>query len=93
MRLSAKALALTCALIWGGAIAITALAHLLIPSYGTAFLAFLSSIYPGFHGAKSVTDALTGTVYGLVDAGFGGALFAWLYNLFGSRIHVSAHQH
>ena len=85
MQLSVRSLGLACALIWGGGIAFAALAHLAVPSYGSAFLAFLSSIYPGFHGAHSFADALTGIGYGLVDGGIGGAIFAWLYNLLASR--------
>ena len=30
-------------------------------------------------------DALVGTTYGLVDGGFGGFFFGWLYNLFAGR--------
>jgi hypothetical protein len=85
MQLSVRSLALACGLIWGGGIAFAALAHLAIPTYGSVFLAFLSSIYPGFHGARSLADALTGIGYGLVDGGIGGAIFAWLYNLLASR--------
>ena len=90
MQLSVKSLALTCALIWGGGIAFTALARLAFPSYGSAFFAFLSSIYPGFHGAHSFADALTGIGYGLIDGGVGGAIFAWLYNLLASRPSMPA---
>jgi hypothetical protein len=89
-QLSVRSLALACALIWGGGIAITALAHLAIPSYGSAFLTFLSSIYPGFHGAHSFADALMGIGYGLVDGGIGGAILAWLYNLLASGHRMPA---
>ena len=90
MKLSVQALALACALIWGGGIALTALAHLAVPSYGSAFLAFVSSIYPGFDGGHSFADALKGIGYGLVDGGVGGAILAWLYNLLASRQRASA---
>jgi len=93
MQLSIKAFALSFGLIWGGGIAVTALLHLAIPSYGSAFLGFLSSIYPGFHGARSLPDALVGTAYGLLDGGVGGAIFASLYNLIVSRLGSSAIQH
>jgi hypothetical protein len=82
MRISAKALALASGLIWGGGVAVAALVHLAVPSYGSAFLAFVSSIYPGFHGARSLGDALVGIGYGLVDGFIGGFIFAWLYNAF-----------
>jgi hypothetical protein len=78
-------MALASALLWGGGVAFTALVHLAVPSYGTAFLAFVGSIYPGFHGASSFGDALLGIVYGLADGFCGGLIFAWLYNLFVPR--------
>lgn len=89
MKLSIRGLALACALIWGGGIAVAALVHLAIPSYGSAFLAFVSSIYPGFHGAASLSDALKGIGYGLVDGGVGGAIFAWLYNVLAGGLRTS----
>jgi hypothetical protein len=90
MNLSVRAIALACALIWGGGIALAALVHLAIPSYGSAFLAFVSSIYPGFHGAANVSDALRGIGYGLIDGGVGGAIFAWLYNTLAWRLRTPA---
>jgi hypothetical protein len=85
MSLSVKALMITCGLLWGGAIACVALVHLAIPSYGSSFLEGISSIYPGFHGARNLGDALVGTAYGLVDGAFGAFFFGWLYNLFARR--------
>ena len=85
MRLSLKALSITCGLLWGGAIACVGLVHLASPSYGSSFLEGISSIYPGFHGARSLGDALVGTAYGLIDGGLGGFFFGWLYNLFAGR--------
>ena len=81
MRLSVKAMAFALGLIWGGGVAFAALAHLAFPSYGTGFLEFVSSIYPGFHGARNLGDALLGTVYGLFDGAGAGLILAWLYNL------------
>jgi hypothetical protein len=85
MRLSAKAMALALGLLWGGGVAVAALVHLVNPSYGGAFLDVVSSIYPGFHGARSLGDALLGTAYGLIDGSVGGFIFASLYNLFAGR--------
>lgn len=82
MRISAKALALASALLWGGGVAFTALIHLAVPSYGAAFLDFVGSIYPGFHAGRSFGDALVGVGYALLDGFVGGLIFAWLYNLF-----------
>ncbi len=82
MHLSTKALALASGLIWGGGVAFASLAHLLFPSYGSGFLEFVSSIYPGFHAARSFGDTLVGTGYALVDGALGGFFLAWLYNKF-----------
>lgn len=86
MRLSTKALMIACGSLWGGAIACLGLIHLAIPSYGTSFLEGVSSIYPGFHGARSLGDALVGAAYALIDGGLGGFIFGWLYNLFAGRV-------
>jgi hypothetical protein len=85
MRLSLKALTIVCGLIWGGAIACVGLVHLASPAYGSSFLEGISSVYPGFHGARSLGDALVGAAYGLIDGGFGGFFFGWLYTLFVGR--------
>ncbi len=81
MRLSMKAMAVTSGLLWGGAVLAVGLAHLARPSYGEKFLDGVSSIYPGFHGARDLPDALVGTGYALVDGAVGGLMFASLYNL------------
>ena len=85
MKLSTKAMALALAILWGGGVACTALVHLAFPSYGTAFLEAVASIYPGFHAARSFADAMLGTGYALVDGACGGFVFAWLYNFFAGQ--------
>jgi hypothetical protein len=82
MRLSAKSLAITIAVLWGGGILFVGLVNLVSASYGTAFLEWASSIYPGFRNSRSFADVLVGTGYGVVDGGVGGLLFGWLYNFF-----------
>jgi hypothetical protein len=81
VRLSVKAITIVSALLWGGGVLFVGLIHLASPSYGASFLDGVSSIYPGFHGARSLADALVGTGYALVDGASGGFVFAWLYNL------------
>jgi hypothetical protein len=93
MRISPKAFGLAFAIVWGGGVACSSFVHLIVPSYAAAFLAFVSSIYPGFHGARSFADALVGTVYALLDGGIGGLFFAWLYNQFLPRSSSTAVQH
>lgn len=81
MKLSIRALALACGLLWGGGILTVGVAHRFAPDYGRAFLDMVASIYPGYEvgGLRSVA---VGTAYGFVDGFVGGALLAWLYNLF-----------
>jgi hypothetical protein len=85
MRLNVFAFAAAVALIWSGAILLVACAHLAWPGYGGAFLEFAASIYPGYHPGPGLGSVVTGTLYGLVDGGIGGAIFAWLYNLLQGR--------
>lgn len=82
MKLDIKAMALTAGLIWGLAMLVTGLANLVCSGYGQAFLSAMASIYPGYHASGSLFDTVVGSLYGLVDGGVGGLVFAWLYNRF-----------
>ena len=82
MTLSVRSLAIVSALLWGGGILFVGLVNLAAPSYGTAFLQCVSSIYPGFHDSRNLLDVLVGTGYALLDGAVGGALFGWLHNFF-----------
>lgn len=85
MKLHLKAFALAAGLIWGGAVLLVALAHLVWPGYGGAFLDLAASLYPGYHPGGGAGSAIVGGLYGLVDGAIGGAVFAWLYNLLAAR--------
>lgn len=80
MRLDTKALTITGALLWGGAVFLVGLAQLAWPSYGRHFLELMASVYPGYHGPAGVGSVLIGTLYGVVDGGLAGLVTAWLYN-------------
>lgn len=85
MKLSAKALAITFGLLWGGALLCVGLLNLAAPPYGSSFLNGMSSVYPGFHASHTLADVLVGTGYGLADGAIGGLIFGWLYNSFASK--------
>jgi len=85
MKLSVRAFALTAGIVWGGAVLSVGLVNLASPEYGKAFLELCSSIYPGYHAAPTIGSVVVGTLYGLVDGGIGGLVFAWLYNLFAAK--------
>jgi hypothetical protein len=80
MKLNIKALALTAAIIWSAAILLVGIANIMYPDYGVQFLELISSIYPGYQPFGGVSSVIIGTLYGFVDAGIGGLIFAWLYN-------------
>ena len=89
MRLSAKALAITSALLWGGCLLLLGLINLAAPSYGADFLRGMGSVYPGFYHSRTFADVLLGTLYGVVDGALAGWLFGWLYNYFaGPKQHA-----
>jgi len=90
MRLSVKGLALAIGVLWGACIFLVGIINLAAPTYGVAFLAWASSIYPGFQNSGHFLDVLVGTGYGLVDGGIGGAIVAWLYNCFASSSRQAA---
>jgi len=80
MKLSIKALAITAAIIWGGALLIVGSANIIFPGYGSNFLEVMGSIYPGYQPGTGFPSVIIGSLYGVVDAGIGAAIFAWLYN-------------
>ncbi|NIR46375.1 MAG: hypothetical protein GWN99_18190 [Gemmatimonadetes bacterium] len=79
MKLSIRAVSLAFGIVWGAAVLLVGLAHLIWPGYGSAFLALLESIYPGYD-VGGFGSVIVGTLYALVDGAVGGAVFAWLYN-------------
>ena len=89
MKLSVKAAAISCGLIWGACVLSCGVINMMTPSYGRRFLRMMSSLYPGFHASRTVPDVIVGTAYGFTDAAVAGALYAILYNRFaGSRRSV-----
>ena len=89
MRLNVTALAVAFAVFWGGAILLFSVANLLWPPYGRAFLDVVASMYPGYTPGAGVRSVATGTLYGLADGAFGGAVFGWVYNFVAGRVGKS----
>lgn len=78
MKLNVKAFALTCGIIWAaGVLFLTWWLILLEGSEPSG--CFLNRIYKGY--TMTPVGSLIGMVWGFFDAGIGGAIFAWLYNL------------
>lgn len=82
MKMDVKALAFSCAILWGGATLAVALVNLFCGTYGQGFLELLSSCYPGYHATRSIGQVLTVSIYACADGLIGGAVFAYLYNRF-----------
>jgi len=80
MKLSIKGLAITAAIIWGAALLIMGSANMIFPGYGSNFLEVMGSVYPGYHPGTGFSSVIIGSLYGVVDAGIGATIFAWLYN-------------
>lgn len=85
MKLSAKTLALTLGVLWGGAMFLIGILNVVMPPYGADLLVVMGSVYPGIFGAGTVSEALLGGAYGAIDGALGGLLIAWLYNFFLER--------
>ncbi len=87
MRLNVKATAAAFGLIWGlGLFAITWWIILFEGSAGQGNI--LTQIYRGY--SISPMGSLIGLIWGLIDGFIGGAIFAWLYNVFAARFQEQA---
>jgi len=89
MTFSMKGITLTFALLWGGCMLAVGLANLADPSYGSAFLHVMSSVYPGADTSRTIGRVLLGTLYGFVDGAVCGFLFAVLYRWIGGGRRVA----
>jgi len=81
MKLNIKAFALACGLLWG--FGLLFLAWWLIMLEKTPEPCLLNRMYPGYRFTP--VGSLIGAVWGFVDAGIGGLVFAWLYNLIADK--------
>ena len=89
MKISVKAMTLAFGLVWGlYAVGGTGLLNLLWPPYGEHALQTLSSVYPGYHAARSLGEVLVAAGYGIADGGAAGCLIALVYNFFTSSVDV-----
>ncbi|MCJ7813622.1 bacteriophage holin [bacterium] len=84
MKLNIKAFALTCGLTCGFGLLLITL--LLVYFEGASHqITFIGRIYRGYN--ISITGGLIGLIWGFFDGLIGGAIFAWIYNLFCGRSH------
>ncbi len=82
MKLNVKAFAVTCGLVWG--LGLFLLTWWIIAFEGaTGEVTLLGRLYRGY--SISPIGSVVGLLWGVVDGGIGGAIFAWLYNLIAFR--------
>lgn len=82
MKLSIKSFAFAAAILWGLGMLLVTTINTIFPGYGIHFLQIVSSVYPGYEPVPGISSIVIGTLYGIIDAGIAGAIFAWLYNCF-----------
>ena len=78
-RLSPLAFGLSLGVVWGVSVFIMGLVAQYL-SYGTEFVSAMGVVYIGYE--PSIVGSVIGGLFGFIDALVGGALIAWLYNVF-----------
>lgn len=77
MKLNVKAFALACGLLWAFALFVMTW-WLIIADGATGDKIFIGRFYIGYN--VSPLGSFIGIIWAFLDAGIGGAIFAWLYN-------------
>jgi hypothetical protein len=85
MKLSLKAMIIAGALFKAIVFLFISFMNLILRPYGGAYLAFLSSLYPGYDPINMPIALILGTIYSLIAGAFAGLLFGCVYNLFIER--------
>ena len=83
MKLSVKGLMIAAALVNAISFLFVSLMNLILPPYGGAFLAMMTSLYLGYDPTTGPIGIIVGTVYALLSGAVTGGLLAWLYNRIG----------
>ena len=82
MKLSLKAMIIAGALFKAVVFLFISLMNLILRPYGGAYLAILSSLYPGYDPVSVPIALVVGTLYSLFAGALAGLLFGCLYNFF-----------
>lgn len=85
MKFDIKALAITCAILWGAVVLVMGIANLIWSCYGRDFLQLLSSFYPGYNAHRNIGEVVIVTLYAIVDGFLAGLIVGWLYNLLAKK--------
>jgi hypothetical protein len=82
MKLSLRAMLTAGAIFNAICFLFISLLNLVMRPYGGAYLAMLTSLYPGYDPVSGPIGVLVGTLYSLLGGALAGLLFGWLYNFF-----------
>jgi hypothetical protein len=85
MRLNISAMSAASGILWGACIFFVAVANMIWPAYGQAFLVWCASFYPGYRPGTGLGSVVLATIYALADGAIGGAIFGWIYNKVATR--------
>jgi hypothetical protein len=86
MKLSLKAMIIAGAVLKAGGFLFVSLMNLLLRPYGGAYLALLTSLYPGYDPVSGPIGIVVGTLYSLIAGALAGLLFGCVYNFFVEKI-------
>jgi len=85
MKLSIKAMMIAGALFKAIVFLFISFMNFILRPYGGAYLALLSSLYPGYDPINVPIALILGTIYSLIAGALAGLLFGCLYNFFTER--------
>ena len=83
-RLSPLALGLALGVMWGVSVFLMGLIAYQF-MYGATFVSTMGTLYVGYEA--TIIGSIIGGLIGFVDAFIGGAVIAWLYNVFSACCH------
>jgi hypothetical protein len=86
MKLSLKAMIIAGAVLKAGGFLFVSLMNLVLRPYGGAYLALLTSLYPGYDPVSGPIGIVVGTLYSLIAGALAGLLFGCVYNFFVEKI-------
>ena len=86
MKLSLRAMIIAGALFKASGFLFVSLMNLIFRPYGGAYLALLTSLYPGYDPVSGPISVVVGTLYSLIAGAFAGLLFGGLYNLLSEKL-------
>ena len=86
MKLSLRAMIIAGAVFKASGFLFVSLMNLVFRPYGGAYLALLTSLYPGYDPVSGPIGIIVGTFYSLIAGALAGLLFGWGYNFFAEKI-------